>query len=187
MNNAGILGTLEKASPETTRLADWKRIQSVNVDSVLLGCRSAIPLLRRTGAGSIINISSIAGSVASPYATAYGASKAAVRHLTKSIAQHCAETRSNIRCNSVHPGIIMTPMNLGSLEERSKITGQSIDSLLQESQSLIPMGEFTEADDVANAVLWLASDESRYVTGIKLAVDGGIENCETFNPKSHNG
>ena len=183
VNNAGILGP-KSASPENTELLDWQQIFAVNVEGVFLGCRAGIPLLRQSGGGSIINISSIAGLVASPYATAYGASKAAVRHLTKSIAQHCAETQSNIRCNSVHPGVVLTPMTECSYGAMAKERGKNKEHFLNEIKSSIPQGEFIKPEDIASAVLYLASDESRYVTGTKLIVDGGYINCETYVQKS---
>lgn len=187
VNNAGILGPMDCASPESTPLPDWQRIFAVNVDSTFLGCRAAIPLIRQSGGGSIINVSSIAALMASSYATAYGASKAAVRHLTKSVAQHCAETRSNIRCNSVHPGIILTPMTDSQYETIARERGVPKKQIVNEAKSFIPQGEFTKAEDIANAVLYLASDESGHVTGTKLIVDGGYINCETYSPKSLSG
>ena len=180
VNNAGVLGPMNKASPENTQLLDWRKIFAVNVEGVFLGCHAAIPLLKESGGGSIINISSIAGLVASPYATAYGASKAAVRHLTKSIAQHCAETHSRIRCNSVHPGIVLTPMTESSYGAMAKEQCIDKEYFLNKIRSYIPQGEFIQPQDIASAVLYLASDDARYVTGTKLIVDGGYTNCETF-------
>ena len=183
VNNAGILGPMDKAGPENTELLGWQQIFAVNVEGVFLGCRAGIPLLSQSGGGSIINISSIAGLVASPYATAYGASKAAVRHLTKSVAQHCAETHSNIRCNSVHPGIVLTPMTECSYGAMAKERGENKEHFLNEIKSSIPQGEFIKPEDIASAVLYLASEEARYVTGTKLIVDGGYINCETYVQK----
>jgi 3(or 17)beta-hydroxysteroid dehydrogenase len=130
VNNAGILGPMTAVSPEDTPLDLWRRIFAVNVEGVFLGCRAAIPAMRRAGEGSIINISSIAGLRASPYATAYGASKAAVRHLTKSIAQHCAEQKLNIRCNSVHPSFIAS-----FARRRSQSPVRSLRARLRRSES----------------------------------------------------
>lgn len=182
VNNAGILGPMDKASPESTELTDWQKIFAVNVEGVFLGCRAGIPLLRQSGGGSIINISSIASLVASPYASAYGASKAAVRHLTKSIAQHCAETHSNIRCNSIHPGIVRTAMTDRHYETTAKERGVTKEQVIREVKSSIPQGDFIAPEAVASAVLYLASDEARFITGTKLIVDGGLVNCETFVP-----
>ena len=180
VNNAGVLGPMESTSPENTALSDWKKVHSVNVEGAFLGCRSAIPAMARSGGGSIINISSIAALVASPYATAYGASKAAVRHLTKSVAQHCAQTRSNIRCNSVHPGMVLTAMMDINLKATAEKKGISYEQALADDKAIIPQGEFIQPEDIANAVLFLASHEARYITGTKMIVDGGIVNCESF-------
>jgi 3(or 17)beta-hydroxysteroid dehydrogenase len=184
VNNAGILGPMDAINPETTRLADWRRIFAINVDGVFLGCRTAIPAMRRAGAGSIINISSIAGLRATPYATAYGASKAAVRQLTKSVAQYCAEQRLTIRCNSVHPGDVRTPMWDTQAAEVARLRGIPIEELIQTEMADCPMGDFTLPEDIAAAVSYLASDEARHVTGTKLIVDGGTVNCESYRPRS---
>jgi 3(or 17)beta-hydroxysteroid dehydrogenase len=123
VNNAGVLGRIEGADPESTSLSSWRHLLAVNVEGVFLGRRAAIPAMRRAGHGSIVNLSSIADRLATPYATAYGASKAAVRHLTRSVAQHCAEQRLNVRCNSVHPGMIGTPMLEQSIQEMADRRG----------------------------------------------------------------
>lgn len=181
VNNAGITGPMDAVSPEDTRLADWRRIFAVNVEGVFLGCRSAIPVMHACGGGSIVNISSIAGLWATPYGTAYGASKATVRHLTKSIAQHCAEKKLKIRCNSVHPGIVRTPLWDKQAAENARMRSVPFDAFVRQSQSTIPMGDFTQPQDVAAAVAFLASEESRHMTGAKLVVDGGIVHCDTYH------
>lgn len=175
VNNAGITGGLEAVSPEDTTLQDWQRINRVNTEGVFLGCRAIIPAMRRAGGGSIINMSSLAALVATPFLTAYGASKAAVRQLTMSVAAHCAEAGYRIRCNSVHPGQIKTDMFNDLLEHFSSLTGSSIEEMEQEWVSKVPLAELGEPDDIAYAVLYLASDEAKHVTGTKLVVDGGIE------------
>jgi NAD(P)-dependent dehydrogenase (short-subunit alcohol dehydrogenase family) len=159
VNNAGIL--LRKKVEDTSG-DEWDRVQEVNSKGVFLGTKAAIPAMREAGGGSIINISSIAGLVGSGSA-AYSASKGAVRLLTKSTAiQYGPE---GIRCNSVHPGLIETDM---------------IEDLLSHSESRAewlartPLGIVASAHDVALGVLYLASDESRYVTGSELVIDGGI-------------
>ena len=173
VNNAGIEGEAV-TTPETATLADWKMIQKINVEGVFLGCRSAIPLMRQSGGGCIINISSIGSIEPTPHNMAYGASKAAVRHMTKSVALHCAKDGSKIRCNSVHPGVIRTAM-LGRLAiERAKGLSISEDELFSKYQAEIPQNEFQEIEDIANAVLFLASDEARHITGLKVTVDGGL-------------
>jgi len=181
VNNAGVLGPMDAISPENTRFADWKRIFAVNVDSVFLGCRAAIPAMRRAKGGSIINISSVAGLLATPYATAYGASKATVRHLTKSVAQHCAVEKLNIRCNSVHPGDVLTPLWLKQAEEAARVRDVPTEQIIEEGRAVSPMGEYTTVEDIAAGVAFLASDEARHITGTELIIDGGIVNCDTFH------
>ena len=159
VNNAGI--ALNKGVEETSG-DEWDRIQEVNVKGVFLGTKAVIPIMREAGGGSIVNISSIAGLTGMPIA-AYSASKGAVRLLTKSTAvQYGPE---GIRCNSVHPGIIETDMTedlLSSSEGRAMWLAKT------------PLGIVASAHDVALGVLYLASDESRYVTGSELVIDGGI-------------
>ena len=158
VNNAGIL--LRKGVEETS-VDEWDRIQDVNSKGVFLGTKAAIPAMREAGGGSIVNISSIAGLRGST-STAYGASKGLVRLLTKSTAvQYGPE---GIRCNSVHPGIIETDM-----------TEEMLDSAGREQWlDRTPLRMIATPHDVALGVLYLASDESRYVTGSELVIDGGI-------------
>lgn len=174
VNNAGIEGPFDAANPESTRLQDWQAIHRVNVEGVFLGCRAAIPLLRDSGGGAIINVASTASLVATPDFVAYGASKAAVQHLTKSVALHCARNGSKVRCNSVHPGTIMTAMMRRILQDIASKRGVSYEQVLEETRAAMPQGEFQEPDDVANAVSFLAGDEARHITGVNLPVDGGI-------------
>ena len=173
VNNAGIEGAIDLGNPEVTGLADWQAIQRVNVEGVFLGCRAAIAPMQRAGGGSIINISSTAGLVATPDFTAYGASKAAVLHLTKSVALHCARNGSRIRCNSVHPGAVLTPMLRRITARLAKRRGVPAETVLQEFKAESPQGEFVEPEDIAHAVLFLASDETRHITGLSMVVDGG--------------
>jgi NAD(P)-dependent dehydrogenase (short-subunit alcohol dehydrogenase family) len=180
VNNAGIIGPADAVTPEDTALGEWQRIFKVNVDSVFLGCRAAIPAMRRADGGSIVNVSSVAALLATPYATAYGASKAAVRQLTKSVAQYCAQEKLNIRCNSVHPGDVRTALWDSYAEKSSEARGIAVSQLVAAAVASIPLGGFTLAEDVAAAVAFLASSDARHVTGTKLIVDGGIVNCDTF-------
>jgi cyclopentanol dehydrogenase len=160
VNNAGILF---RSKIEDTSEEDWDRIMSVNVKGVFLGTKAAIPAMRESGGGSIINISSTAGLVGSPGETAaYTATKGAVRLFTKATAiQHA---RDNIRCNSVHPGPIVTEMIKDMLENRAQ---------WEQRLRRLPMGRPGTPEDVAYGVLYLASDESSYVTGSELVIDGG--------------
>jgi 3(or 17)beta-hydroxysteroid dehydrogenase len=173
VNNAGIVGPTDAFSPETTRLSDWRRIFAINVEGVFLGCRAAIALISRSGGGSIINMSSIAAMVPMPDGIAYGASKAAVAHLTRSVALHCARNGSGVRCNSVHPGNVRTPLLEKAMDGISKSRGVPIEDIIKEFQSENPQRLFQDAEDVAQAVLYLASDAARHITGTQLVVDGG--------------
>jgi 3(or 17)beta-hydroxysteroid dehydrogenase len=180
VNNAGILGPALNISPEDTSFADWKKVMSVNVDGVFLGCRAGIRAMRKSGrGGSIINIASIAGERATPYATAYGASKATVGQLTRSVAQHCAQEQLNIRCNAVHPGNVYTPLHDRRAAEWAAARGVTVEEVLVEVERC-PLGGWIPIEQIAAAVSYLASDEARYVTGTKLVVDGGTLGCDTF-------
>jgi cyclopentanol dehydrogenase len=158
VNNAGIY--IRKRIEETTE-DDLDQILAVNVKGVFLGTKHAIPAMRRAGGGSIINISSTAGLVGNPNGSPmYTATKGAVRLFTKATAvQHA---RENIRCNSVHPGPIETAM----LQEAAG-------ELMQEYRRRVPLGRFGTTEDIAYGVLYLASDESAFVTGSELVIDGG--------------
>ncbi len=165
VNNAGIaqLGSVEDLS-----LDDWRRGMSVNADSVFLGCKYALPLMRESQPGSIVNLSSIAGLIASHNFAVYNASKAAVWLLSKSVALHCARNGWDIRCNSVHPTFIRTPILDSLVGDRDEQT------VLGKLARQVPLGRLGEADDVASAIVYLASDESRFMTGAELKLDGGI-------------
>ena len=180
VNNAGVLGPVDAINPENSRLADWRKTFAVNVEGVFLGCRAAIAAMRRAGGGSIINLSSVAGLRASPHATAYGASKATVRHLTKSVAQYCAQEKLGIRCNSVHPGIVRTALWDKYAEGAAAVRGISVEDFIVETKARIPLGDLTLPADIAAMVAFLASAEACHITGAKLIVDGGMVNCDSF-------
>jgi NAD(P)-dependent dehydrogenase (short-subunit alcohol dehydrogenase family) len=167
VNNAGI-GV--RGNIENCTLEDWKRGFAVNVDSVFLGCKHAIPLMKDNQPGSIINISSIAGLIASDTMPGYNASKAAVWMLSKSVALHCAKMGWDIRSNSVHPTFVDTPI----LDGMVTATGKSKEVIMDKLARQIPLQRVGHPDDIANGVLYLASDESRFMTGAELKLDGGI-------------
>lgn len=187
VNNAGIFGPAEGVSPEDTSIRSWRQIFAVNVEGVFLGCKSGIRAMRRSGGGVIVNIASVAGFLASPHATAYGASKAAVRQLTKSVAQHCAQQRLNIRCNSVHPGDVRTSQWDARAEELAVLRGVPPTVIVSESERQIPLGCLIEPSDVAAVCAFLASEDARFITGIHLVVDGGFVNCDTFQLPNRTG
>jgi NAD(P)-dependent dehydrogenase (short-subunit alcohol dehydrogenase family) len=163
VNNAGIaqLGDVEDTTYET-----WQEIQRVDLDSVFLGSQAALPLLSKSAAGAIVNIASVSALVAGHNTAAYGAAKAGVRHLTRSIALHCARHKYPVRCNAVHPVFVDTAM-------LQNLTGGS-DEMKDKMRRQIPMREFVTPDDVANAVLFLTSDNARMINGAELAIDGGL-------------
>jgi len=172
VNNAGISGLMETKGPhdpEHLDLESWHQVHATNLDGVALGCKYGIQLMRSSSSASIVNISSRSGLVGIPAASAYASSKAAVRNHTKSVALYCAEQGYPIRCNSIHPGAILTPMWESMLGE-----GGARDEAIERVASEIPLKRMGDAEDVAYGVLYLASDESRYVTGTELNIDGGI-------------
>ena len=172
VNNAGITGFESgpvNHDPEHASLEDWHAVHRTNLDGVFLGCKHAIRAMRCTRCGSIINISSRSGLVGIPAASAYASSKAAVRNHTKTVALYCAEQGLNIRCNSVHPAAILTPMwepMLGDGPDRE----ERMAALVKDT----PMRRFGEPSEVAAIVVLLASDEAAYMTGAELTIDGGI-------------
>jgi NAD(P)-dependent dehydrogenase (short-subunit alcohol dehydrogenase family) len=170
VNNAGIGLTKDL---EAITLEEWRLVHAIDLDGVFLGCKHSVALMARTVkatglGGSIVNISSISGIIAGHNMAAYNSAKAGVRHLSKSVALYCARKGYGIRSNSVHPVFIATPIldplvqRFGKDEAYAKLARQ------------VPLGHIGEPDDIAYAVLYLASDESKFVTGAELKVDGGI-------------
>jgi NAD(P)-dependent dehydrogenase (short-subunit alcohol dehydrogenase family) len=166
VNNAGIVIT---GNAESSTLEDWRRTQAVNGESVFLGTRAAIAVMKQHG-GSIINISSIEGIVGEQNATAYNYSKGGVRIFTKSAALHCAAQGYGIRVNSVHPGYILTQMVEKGI---ASMPAEQIEAIYARLLGEIPLGAMGEPVDIANGCLFLASDESKYMTGSELVIDGG--------------
>ena len=172
VNNAGITG-LEAGEgahdPEHATLAEWHSVHRVNLDGTFLGCRYAIGAMKKKGAGSIVNISSRSGLVGIPQAAAYASSKAAIRNHSKSVALYCAQQGWQIRCNSVHPAAILTPMweaMIGSGPDRAqRMAAFTADT---------PLKRFGSPSEVAALVAYLAADESAYVTGSEFDIDGGL-------------
>ena len=164
VNNAGIavIANIERTTTEV-----WRRTLAVHLDGTFFGCRAAVPAMKQGGGGSIINISSTAALVGiAPY-LAYSAAKGGIRSLTKSIAVHCRERRNGVRCNSVHPGSIDTPMVAAALEGLQQV---KLPETRERDEARIAIG-LGEPNDVAYMVLFLASDESKHVTGAELVVD----------------
>ena len=164
VNNAGIgyMGDVEGTTNEA-----WDMVHKVDLDSVFYGCKYALPLMRDSGNGSIINISSISGIVAGHNFTAYNSAKAAVRHLSKSVALHCARTTKLVRCNSLHPVFARTEILEALLKDTSN-------DMLSKLEKQIPVRKLAEVEDIANAILFLASDESKMITGTEIVIDGGL-------------
>lgn len=149
-------------------LEEWRKVHAIDLDGVFLGCKAAIPAIHKSGGGSIVNISSIAGIIAGHNMAAYNSAKAGVRLFSKSVALYCAKVKNGIRCNTVHPTFIDTPI-LDKYKERFG-TEVALDKLARQ----VPIGRVGKASEVAYPILFLASDESSFITGAELAIDGGI-------------
>ncbi|MEM9964613.1 MAG: glucose 1-dehydrogenase [Asticcacaulis sp.] len=175
VNNAGITGRGNGVpnDPEHTSLEDWRRVMRVNLDGVFLGCKHAIRVMKPNG-GSIINMSSRSGLVGIPHQAAYAASKAAVRNHTKTVALYCAEQKLNIRCNSMHPAAILTPMWEAMLKDEADREAVAAGT---------PLHRFGRPDEVAAVVLLLASDEATFITGSEFNIDGGVLAGTASSPK----
>lgn len=164
VNNAGVVeaGTIETQSAE-----EYRFVMAVSVDGTFFGCKHAIPAMKKTG-GSIINMASIASVQGAPNVIAYCAAKGAVESLSRGIAAHCANNKLNIRCNSVHPSAILTPMVKSMPEKIAKA------KLGNDNPSMVKAMKIGEPNDVANAILFLASDESKFISGTRVVIDNGL-------------
>lgn len=183
VNNAGVTGfesgPPQPHDPENASLADWRAVHAVNTDGTFLGCRYAIRAMKAAGTGSIINMSSRSGLVGIPGAAAYAASKAAIRNHSKSVALYCAQHGWAIRCNSVHPAAILTPIwepMLGDGPDREAKMAALVDDT--------PLKRFGTVEEVAALCIFLASDESGYMTGAELTLDGGLLAGSAASPGS---
>ncbi len=182
VNNAGITG-FEHGDlihdPENASLSAWRSVHETNLDGVFLGCKYAIKAMRPNKAGSIINISSRSGLVGIPGAAAYASSKAAVRNHTKSVALYCADQDLQIRCNSIHPAAILTP-----IWEPMLGNGPDREARMAELVRDTPLRRFGLPEEVAAIAVMLASDEATYITGAELNIDGGILAGSSASPRA---
>jgi NAD(P)-dependent dehydrogenase (short-subunit alcohol dehydrogenase family) len=174
VNNAGMAigGDITELS-----LADWRRQQALNVEGVFLGIKHALPLMRENGGGSIVNVASTVALNGSGNLVSYAATKGAVRSLTRSVALQCAAKKDGVRVNAVYPGIIDTPI-YGQFEGTPKTNADGSKPLVRDPEALsarfVPMGVPGSPQDIAAGILYLASDDARYVTGTELVIDGGL-------------
>lgn len=168
VNNAGggTYSDIETCTPE-----EFRRVVALNLEGTFLGTQAAVKVMKQNGGGSIVNISSVAAMVGSPNLVAYCAAKAGIQALTRSAAVYCGERKYNIRMNSVHPGLIDT---LSGREMARRATGQDDETALGIFATFHPIGRIGQPEDVAQAVVYLASDDSSFVTGTSLVVDGGM-------------
>ncbi|MGB0361908.1 MAG: glucose 1-dehydrogenase [bacterium] len=166
VNSAGMVLI---ADVEQITLEDWRKVHAVNLDGTFLGCKHGVRVMKEFGAGSIINLSSVSGMIGGFNLAAYNSSKGAVRMLTKSVALHCVRAGYGIRCNSIHPTFIETPM-LESMIRDSPDPEKARQTLVRQ----VPLRRIGKPDDVANMIVYLASDESTFVTGTEMVIDGGV-------------
>ena len=166
VNSAGMVLI---ADVEQISLEDWRHVHAVNLDGTFLGCKHGVRVMKEFGAGSIINLSSVSGLIGGFNLAAYNSSKGAVRMLTKSVALHCARSGYGIRCNSIHPTFIETPM-LDSMIQDAPDPEKARQTLIRQ----VPLKRIGTTDDVAKMIVYLASDESTFVTGTEMVIDGGV-------------
>jgi len=172
VNNAGITGfdlDMGPHDPEHASLDAWRCVHQINLDGTFLGCKHAIKAMGPAGTGSIINMSSRSGVVGIPRAAAYASSKAAIKNHTKTVALYCAEEGFTIRCNSIQPAAILTPMWDASIG-----FGDDRDANITKFAAGTPLKRFGTVEEVAAVAVYLASDESRYTTGTEINIDGGM-------------
>jgi NAD(P)-dependent dehydrogenase (short-subunit alcohol dehydrogenase family) len=177
VNNAGICvsAPLAEMSYET-----WRRQLAINLDSMFFGCKAAMPLLEKSGSGSIINVSSVAGLKGVPGLSGYCASKGGVRLFSKALALECAAAKRNVRVNTIHPGAIETPIWVKMAYDGNEPPGDAkqysnaMEMARQASEAATPIGHAGLPADIAAGVVFLASDEARFVTGTELVIDGGV-------------
>ena len=172
VNNAGVTGFehgMVAHDPERASLSDWRAVHAVNLDGTFLGCRYAIGAMKAAGTGSIINISSRSGLVGIPLAAAYASSKAAIRNHSKTVALYCAQQGWKIRCNSVHPAAILTPIWEPMLGD-----GPDREARMAALVADTPLKRFGMPDEVAAVAVMLASDEATYITRTEINIDGGL-------------
>jgi 3(or 17)beta-hydroxysteroid dehydrogenase len=175
VNNAGIIVV---ADVEQTTVEQWRRIHAVNAEGVFLGCKHAIPALRRAGGGSIVNVSSLAALRGTPIYAAYSASKGAVLAFTRTVALHCRQRGDAIRCNSIHPGGVETPLMRKAIQELTGVDpGAGAEATA--NRRGIQLGQ---PEEIATLILYLASDESSYVNGEAITIDGGLSTSYDLSP-----
>ena len=168
VNNAGLMTV---GNVVDTDLDSWRKTHAVNTEGVFLGCKHAIPAMRDTGGGAIVNMSSVAALQGMSFCSAYSASKGAVKALTKSVAMYCKEENNGVRCNSVHPDGVATPMVVKVATGKDTATQEEIDALASATNMCDP-------EDIAHLVLYLVSDESRFINGAEMVID----NAATITP-----
>lgn len=173
INAAGIEGNVKQGSLENTTLDEWHKVLGVNLDGTFLGCREVMRVMKPQGHGAIVNISSVGSYYPTTQGVAYGASKGAITQFTKSVAFEGAQNGNQIRCNSVHPGMIVTRMFDSIIEQLGQRETASARKAAQSSAARIPLGGPGKPEDVAHLIAFLVSDKASYITGSEYTVDGG--------------
>lgn len=173
VNAAGIEGNVAEGSLERCSLADFRRVMQVNVEGTFLGCREVMPQMKRQGRGAIVNLSSLAAWYPTLYSVAYGASKAAVMQLSKSVALTGAQGNAQVRCNSVHPGVIATGMIERIGAQLTRGADAAAQAATQQYTQKIPLGAAGSPQQAAELIVFLCSEAAAYITGAEFTVDGG--------------